>query len=655
MRRKLLAALAACGLVMSIAGSATAVNSSRKVKNHMDRFVNDVLRASLDDNHGTGEGHLPGSSKNMKLISKLRLTDTEGGVSDVSYHKGFAYIGKYSPACVSNGGIGSGVAVVDVRDAKNPKEVGFIQAGPDAYVSEGVHVLSVNTPFFKGDLLLHSNESCSLDEAGGISIYDVSDPSNPVRMVDQFGDTDANDPEDPTPLPLPNSVHSVMGWADGNHAYAVAVDNFEGLDVDIFDISDPANPVLVSETGLEEWPEISPQLVHGESAFIHDMWVKKIDGQWMMLVSYWDAGWVLLNVDDPANPVFVTDSDYAATDPEMPAFSPPEGNAHQAAWTSNNKFIIGTDEDFSPNRTQFFINSGDNAGEYAAGEFGWTPQIVDTFPGAQVTGSAVYGGSGCPDDPTTTDVNEGDTDGNGIADRDEVPDAADFPAAEGEQSILILTRGTCFFSEKVESGELKGWDVVIVGNTHAGSGNGATPDAIICGSKGHDYEPTVVGGCIGHRAMHLLFGSEPAYEGGDYNGSDIAPIGTVGDEVTLTATFDGWGYVHLLDGQTLESIDTYAVPEAIDPAYADVFPLSVHEVKTDPRKGVNLGYVSWYTAGARVLKASAKGLKEVGHYIGPNGSDFWGVFPIRNGSKRPLVLYSDRDYGLYILKYTGPE
>ena len=50
----------------------------------------------------------------------------------------------------------------------------------------------------------------------------------------------------------------------------------------------------------------------------------------------------------------------------------PEGNAHQAEFTRNNRWIIGTDEDFSPFRLlndSFSITSGPNAGSYSGGEF----------------------------------------------------------------------------------------------------------------------------------------------------------------------------------------------------------------------------------------------------------------------------------------------
>nr|MBA2725741.1 hypothetical protein [Actinomycetota bacterium] len=98
--------------------------------------------------------------------------------------------------------------------------------------------------------------------------------------------------------------------------------------------------------------------------------------------------------------------------------------------------------------------------------------------------------------------------------------------------------------------------------------------------------------------------------------------------------------------------------------------LTVHEVKTDPRSNKNLAYASWYDAGLRVLSFGPAGLSEVGHYIAEGGNDFWGTFPVCAGqcaindkdkgrgaqdAKRPLILMSDRDSGLWIFRYTGKE
>jgi hypothetical protein len=93
----------------------------------------------------------------------------------------------------------------------------------------------------------------------------------------------------------------------------------------------------------------------------------------------------------------------------------------------------------------------------------------------------------------------------------------------------------------------------------------------------------------------------------------------------------------------------------------------VHEVKTDPRRGVNLAYFSYYAAGFRVAEFGRNGIEEVGFFIDQGGNNFWGVFPIGNETAghgypshpgrgeglRPLILLSDRDFGLYIVEYTG--
>jgi len=58
---------------------------------------------------------------------------------------------------------------------------------------------------------------------------------------------------------------------------------------------------------------------------------------------------------------------------------------------ANNKYVVGTDEDFSPSRLSFEITDGPNAGFYGGGQFGWTVPISASNP---FTGSTVWGGTG---------------------------------------------------------------------------------------------------------------------------------------------------------------------------------------------------------------------------------------------------------------------
>ena len=602
--------------------------------------------------HPGGPGHLPPGSRNMELVGKLDLTNVDGGIADVSAFGNYAYLNAFSPECVSNGGAGTGVHIVDISDPQAPEKVGFIAAHPNSYVGEGIHIVRASTPSFAGDILIHNNETCNASNfaPSGASLWDVTDPTDPQPLNLNFGDTD--------PAVAGQTYHTThsaqlfvqRGVLPGGKDRVIATlqDNNDLADVDIFDVSNPGAPVMLSERGLEDWPGAQGSYANGDTVFHHDMQHKRIDGHDYLLVSYWDAGQVLLNIDNPANPVFVTDSDFRFPDPLMPEFEIPEGNSHQSYWDADNEFIVSTDEDFSPFRTQFEITSGANAGPYGAGEFGFTPAI-DSEPGGSVGGPTVFGGRGC--------LNAGANAGpDAVAGEPSPPPASAIPAPPGQQKTVVFSRGGCFFSTKIAAGQDLGYDVVIVGQSHGGSRDGLLPDSFFCGGQGHDYDEQAPAICIGHRAMHLLFGDPPEYTGAE--GADI-PVGALGASYTASTEFDGWGYVQLHDARdaNLEIIDSYAVPEALDEDFAEGWgTLSVHEVKTDPRTKVDLAYISYYNAGARVVKLSHKhGIVEKGFFIDEGGNHFWGTFPHRLGKSRgaPLLLFSDRDRGLYILRYTG--
>jgi len=372
------------------------------------------------------------------------------------------------------------------------------------------------------------------------------------------------------------------------------------------------------------------------------MTVKYLKGHYELLVSYWDGGWARLNVDDPSKPRLLAHSDFPEKDP-FSGLAPSEGNAHQAEYSPGNWWVLGTSEDFSPYRIDpFRITTGANAGEYPAGEFGFTVPVASDKYGGTIAGPTVYGGLGCP---TNEEYGE----------QEPVPPASGLDAAEGEEKIVVLQRGVCFFSEKVEQAQLAGYDAVLIANHHSGSADGEQPDAVLCGSQGHEFTPTIAAVCIGHRAFHLLFGQEPGYT----DEADAPAIGTEGEHVDAKATFDGWGHVHLIRRWDMKQVDAYAVKEATMEKYAQGYgALSVHEVAVDPeRKG--LAYLSYYAAGFRVIRYDGGDLREVGRFIDEGGNDFWGVETHRmpksakNMAGETVVLASDRSRGLYIFQYTG--
>src|SRR5215207_6372522 len=511
-----------------------------------------------------------------------------------------------------------------------------------------MQVVEITTSRFSGDVLVMNNEACGKNAKGGVSLWDVTDPLKPKKLSEHFGDRDPGDS-------YTNEIHSAFAWDAGDRAYVVMTDNEEFPDVDILDITNPHRPRLIAEYDLNEFDVDQPELGLTDS-FLHDMVVKEIDGRFIMLLSYWDGGYVLLDVTDPANAIFLGDTDFAAVDPELlESFGvalTPEGNAHQAEFTIDNRFFIGTDEDFAPYRTdEFTITSGPFAGVYPSVIVpgGQAPAIL---PDLTLNGPVVYGGYACPDS-------------------EPVPTPESIPGyleslEPGEETILVVQRGPvgdpsapeepCFPGEKAHEAALAGWDAVVFVNHHSGEAAGGEP---FCGSGA--FVDEIVAVCTTHAAFHRLFGLEPLDPPWSYP-EDLA-IGTIGAEIEVGSIFDGWGYVHLFGvsigetSATLTELDTFAIPEAHDPDFAFGFgDLSVHEVAVDPQDA-SLAYLSYYSGGLRAIQiqcanpedTSTCELVEVGGYLDPAGNDFWGVETfVRDG--QTYILASDRDSGLWIFR-----
>jgi hypothetical protein len=424
-----------------------------------------------------------------------------------------------------------------------------------------------------------------------------------------------------------HEIHSVFAWDAGEKAYAVIVDNEEQLDVDILDITNPKRASVIAEYDLDQR---FPQIVQAApdnlvEIFLHDMIVKEINGRQVMLLSYWDAGYVALDMTNPLNPTYIADSDFMNPDPEALESGfvvAPEGNGHQAEFTRDNKYVIGADEDFSP-----LVVNGlniDDATKIIASQGSGTKLLLD---GQTIQGKSVYVGLACPGGPA---VPPGDPTGVDIA---------------------VVERGVCFFTEKVTSVlAAGGYDAVLVFNR---TGTDACDSLLSMDVQGDIPTFGVAPRSQGFAIFDQPYDNAACLAGTGPQQLPVA-IGTVGDLLSFTGKFDGWGYVHLYRNQPgkLAELDTFAIPEAHDQAYVRGFgDLSVHEVATSAVKN-DLAYLSYYSGGFRVLKIAGDELVEVGRFVDVGGNNFWGVQVFQSGGQE-LVAASDRDFGLYIFRYTG--
>ena len=581
-----------------------------------------------DKQHDGDEGHLPAQQTgDIRLVGKAPVSNPDGltgRIADVTAYGNYAYLNAFrEPVCTRGG-----VHVMDLTDPAAPVEVveAFIPTSEGSYAGEGIQVVPLDNAAFRGDLLVHQNETCPgatppPATAGGISLWDVTDPRSPQPLALHVGDTTA---ADGTAEAGPNTVHSMRVWTDerSGRSYVALVDNEETTDVDIMDITDPRNLVMVNDTlDLVDLFGVDQETPAGlNQIFSHDMDVRKIGQRYVMNVNYWDGGYVLLDVTDPVNVTLIAESDYAALDEEQAERGrqiSPEGNAHQSELSPNNKFMIGTDEDFNPFRVTATIDDGPYAGtSYAAAQAADTPAIDAQ---TSVAGPTTYLGRAC--------------------------DPAALPAGTG---TALIERGTCAFQVKLDNVRAAGYTAGIVFNS-AVAGCEALVNMAAAGEIPFLFVSRLTG-------LQLL--GTPGATADTACTTPAPAVPAASQATTIQATFDGWGYVRLfgtdIPRQTgkagsISQIGTYAVPESQDPAFAEGFgDLSVHEVAMDPDQQ-GLAYLSYYAAGFRVVEYDKDGIREVGSFIDEGGSNFWGVEVWKQGEQK-YVLASDRDFGLYVFQ-----
>ncbi|MGH3521030.1 MAG: PA domain-containing protein [Haloechinothrix sp.] len=607
------AVLVTAVLALVVPGAAAAHPDHDRGGSYKEQFPGEGV--AYDKQHEGEDGHLPARQENVSLVGKGEVTNPSGAgntgrVADVFAHGDYAYLTAFrEPTCEAGG-----VHVMDISDLSAPTEVtdAFIPTSPGSYAGEGIQVIRIGDL----DVLIHQNETCDPSlvtpgKAGGISLWDVSEPEDPQPLALHAGDYDGG--------PLANTVHSMYAWRNvfDKRTYVVLVDNEEFTDTDIMDITDPTNPVMVNDTLdlVELFGVDQDEPANLQSVFSHDMMVYKVGKRYVMTMSYWDGGYVLLDVTDPTpgNVSLIADHDYALLDEERLKRGheiSPEGNAHQNELSPNKKFMIATDEDFNPYRVIATIDSGPYAGsEYTATSASGTPPVdADTT----ISGTPTFVGLAC----------------------------ASLPAGTG---VALVERGTCTFQTKLDNITAAGYDAGIVFNNSVGC------DALVTMLAEGDI-PFVF---TTRTAGLQLLGQENL----DCASATPAP-GTPVAETTIKAVFDGWGYVRLFRTDipktggpgSIEQIDTYAIEESQSEEFAVGFgDLSVHEVAIDPDDRV--AYLSYYSGGLRVVSYGADGLEEVGVFIDEGGNNFWGVEVYqRDGEK--YILASDRDFGLYVFQYT---
>ena len=528
----------------------------------------------------------------------------------------YAYTGTFNGPC--GGNPEAGIWVWDVHNKNKPTFAGVIQS-PVGSRTNDVKVATMQS----GDILVHSNESCG-GGPGGFEVYNVDDPTNPIFLahvqVDEINPiTDAlfgglSD----------NGVHNLLLFTQGTKDY-VAVQSegaFDGFQ--IFDITDPTSPSLVSGWGAEEVfdPGVGDETVDvgrvlnaalwlldgfgaSQNRFLHDFTISA-DGTQAYL-GHWDAGLILLDISDVSNPTLVS----VALDPVNGSLDG-EVNSH-AVWPSEDgTIVVEGEEDFSawegadlPTNVTFDNGNpipgvivstiaGDafegsqtgNAGSITANSVAVTsgPLAGSVFPANEFSGNNfplgagsyagnfVWIGQACIGDPILNPLVPGD--------------------------IAVVRRGACTFAEKSVNAASAGAGAIVIANQIA-----STPWS---GLRIWDY-------------------SDPTN-----------PV--------LASTFNTECSASTASGGPCDPAGTY----------------SSHNVVVETTGNKVKAYISWYSDGVVVLDVTdpynpvetARYHEAGSEFEAVNGGiqDVWGIYKERNS---PWIYASDRNGGLYVLKEYG--
>ena len=588
----------------------------------------------LADHDAATEGMVisdgPSANVNKNLAPSgrgVRLSDNS--TTDVWTLGNYAYTGTFNNPC--GGEEGGGIFIWDVHNHNKVTQAGFIPS-PVGSRSNDVKAATMNS----GDILVHSNEGCA-GGPGGFEVWNVDDPTAPQFLAHVQVDEIAQI----TPLFFggpgsldDNGVHNLWLFTQGDKDYVAAQSEgvFDGFQ--IFDITDPTSPSLVSGWGAEEvfdpgvgdltladdptggrtlnaifWMLGFPGFDGfgaSQNRFLHDFTITP-DGTKAYL-AHWDAGLILLDISDPANPQLVS----VALDPINGSLDG-EVNSHSVWPNADGTIVVEGEEDFSifegeSPPTNLTMDSAQVPGNptipgtavsTSAGDFfeanptGLTGTVdsslvvVDggpTFDAIELTtafgsptfastgplsGELVFIGRGCPGDP--------------------ILNAGSFDAGD----IAVVRRGACFFENKENTAASLGASAVVITNNQ--------PNSTWSGLRIWDYtDPT-------------------------------NPI--------LASTFDTVCSANPADA-SCDPRGTY----------------SSHNIIVEDNKA----YISWYSDGVLIVDVSDPyNPVEIGRYhragadfeaVNGGIQDVWGIYKVENS---PWIYASDRNGGLYVLKEFG--
>jgi hypothetical protein len=312
----------------------------------------------LEQSNKTYEGGAKDASAwNMKVVAHNDLGG-RGFNADVWAHEGFAYVGHWGFIDWASGSKdrfcpqppNNGIAIVDANRPGAPM-IGKLQ-NPTGTSAEDVVVYTARFGAWAGrDIAVTGLQTCGTSRTDpnadrGLMLWDVTNPYAPVRVgylttacctrgIHEFevahrADLGRTFAYATVPTSRYSEAASPTGYRDRNG---------DG-DFRLIDITDPAAPLQVSDWGIQDigGPFYGGQGCDADANYGHGAEPSE-DGK-LVFLSYWDSGYIMLDVTSPATPMFKGRTVYPAN---------ADGDAHSSQYDEHRKLLFTADEDFCKN------------------------------------------------------------------------------------------------------------------------------------------------------------------------------------------------------------------------------------------------------------------------------------------------------------------
>jgi hypothetical protein len=550
----------------------------------------------------------------VSLIGALKGDPSEfnqGVFGDVAGHKNLAFVGKWHEGCP-----GTGVDIIDISRPSAPVKLSDTNDYPDTSM-EDMQAMEVGGR----DVLAIGLQDCRNDPTpgagrSGLELYDITDPGNPRFLslfnTDEFA-ADSGGVHELDITTTPSGDVLVLGAVPDLETRSSGGDGKNGTgDLLIWNINDPVNPILIGEWGVLDEPSLGRDFYldvrkGGDARTLLHSPRSNEEGTRAYL-SYWDVGVITLDISDPLNPVYLGRTTFAEGE---------EGNAHSVDEARSGNVLIQADEDLTP--FHFELASNAFPDEYLVVQAAFTPSVIG-LTDREMDGEVVHVGRGCP--------------AGSIA----AAEPTDPYLADPSGKIALIEGGGCRLDDKIVRAQLAGaTGAIVYSSTEEGEDlvpmdDGSVP--LLDGTVTDLDIPTV----LVRRNTGLLLRDSPP------------PI-----MASTVAVFNGWGYLRFFDMEdpaNPKQLSTFATENTNNEAVASGGTWrSVH----NPEVWGDTLYASWFGDGVRVIDISdPSSPRELGSWSGEGASpdappvDIWSAVP--HGD---LLLVSDRNYGLYILRHTS--